>query len=517
MPIQNRLLVALGFFILPAILYVGLITRFTFGLFDPTYGWQAYNYFALALADGRQAIPAEVIAGEGLYINGQVFMYYGALPAALRLPLIAFVDLRHVPVSNFLVSIMLIAGQWAMQVAILRIFIANGRTTVWADRFMLVLVSTASWFMSGPFLIAQNANFYHEPYAAAVMLTGFYLALLSDDLLVRKRRPAGSRLLVYAILAGLSVFTRQTCAVGLYAVTLALLLPEWPALRTETGKTIRETIRRAFLPLLLLFLFGIGFIAMSYFRTGAFGSSWTVENYGYYILGNNRPRLRTMIDQQFSAIRIIPNTIYFLFGGQILREKLILDWGGGLVVTFGWAVRWAIYAAVPLIMAVAGQVCIVRRLRARQPLAVLVALCALGLLLTMLIIFAYGTTQYRYNSEAWPFIAWLMLIAMRDLDPTRLFGRRLPLAVGTAIALSVISLAYSTNLRSSLIADAPRDRGSLRVGVTLPPELIAQATAVGARDPDVIAIRNSKGPDPDLPIGWKPPPDFPGSNQERTR
>jgi hypothetical protein len=506
---RQRLLLGLVFFILPALIYIALITRFSFGLFDPTYGWQAYNHYALALAEGRQSIPAEVIAGEGLYIGGSVYMYYGVLPAVFRLPLLAVLDLRTVPVSNFIVAVMLIAGQWAMQLAVLRIFIANGRTTAIADRVMLGFVSVSLWFMSGPYLIAQTANFYHEPYAAALMLVGIYTAMLADDLLVRRRRPAGGRLIVYAMLAGASVFARQSCAIGLYAVTLALLLPEWPQLRAQPVPTLLAALRRATLPLLVLFLFGIGFIALAYLRTGTVGTGWTVENYGYYILGNNRPRLQTMIEQQFSVVRIIPNTIHFLFGGATLRDKLIMDWGGGLVVTFGWPVRWAIFAALPIIMALAGLVCIWRRLRSRQALSVTVALAALGFLLTMLIVFAYGTSQYRYNSEAWPVIAWLMLVAVRDIDPARLFGRwQLP-AAGVALALTLVSFAYMANLRSALMVDAPRNRGSLRIGAPLAPELAALATAPGARDPQVIVVRNALGPDPDLPPGWTPPPDFP--------
>jgi hypothetical protein len=170
---------------------------------------------------------------------------------------------------------------------------------------------------------------------------------------------------IAGVIAGLAIYARQTCAIGLYAITLALLLPEWSALRSQPGVAVMATMRRAAGPLAILFVFGAGYLALAYARTGTVGSGWMVENYGYYILGDNRPRLRTMIDQQFSIVRIIPNTIHFLIGGQALRETLILDWGGGLVVSFGPSVRWVIFAAVPLAMAVAGGVCVVRRLRAR--------------------------------------------------------------------------------------------------------------------------------------------------------
>lgn len=502
---QHRLLIALTFFVAPALIYIALLTRFSFDLFAPTYGWQAYNHYAMAIAQGRQSLPAEVISGEGLYIGGKVFMYYGVLPAVVRLPLMALIDLRTVPVSNFIMAVMLIAGQWAMQLAVLRIFAANARTHVRADRAVLVLISLAIWFMSGPFLIVQKADFYHEPYAAAMMLTGIYAAMLSQDLLVRKQRPAGARLLVYALIAGLSVYARQSCAIGLYAVTLALLLPEWPDLRSRPGQTVMATIRRAIGPLLILFLFGAGFIAMAYFRTGKIGTGWTVEDYGYYILGNNRPRLRTMIEQQFSAIRIIPNTIYFLVGGMQLRERLILAWGGGLVSTFGVQVRWAIYASLPLIMALAGLVCVSRRLLARQPLAVPVALSAAGYCLIMLVIFSYGTSQVRYNAEAWPVIVWLMLVAMRDIEPSRLFGRWQVPALAAAFGLTALSLAYSATWRLNLLTDVPRYQGSLRVGVPLPPQLAALATAPDARDPHVIPVRDAFGPDPYL-LPAKPSP-----------
>jgi hypothetical protein len=501
--------VALLFFILPAIIYWAVLTRLGFDLFAPSYGWQAYNHFALALADGRQSVPAEAIAAEGTYIGGSVYMYYGVLPALLRLPLIPFVDLRVVPLSNLLVLAMLVIGQWAMQMAVLRIFVANGRTGVFADRAALVVVSFATWFSSGAFLLIQNASFYREPFAAAHMLVSIFLAMLAEDLLVQKRRLGVRRLVLYALVAGLCVHARQSTAIGLYIATLALLLPTWSDLRQQPGSAITDTIRRSILPLGVLFIAGAAYLGLAYLRTGHIGTGWAVEDYGYYILGNNRPRLRTMIEQQFDLVRVIPNTFYVLFGGQTLREDLIYKWGGGIVVSFGTPVRWALFAPVPLLLAAMGAVCLWRRTRARDPLAPALLVITAGFAASAAVLLAYATMQYRYTAEVWPLVAWLMLIAMRDVDPTALLGRFLVPALIVLAVLSVGSLAYTYQLRSSLLNDSPSDRGSLRVGVPLAPELAARATAPGARDPRINATRDAAGADPDLPPGWKVQPGFP--------
>jgi hypothetical protein len=503
-PLPSRWLVALLFFILPAIAYAAIVTRFGFDLFAPNYGWQAFNYLALALSEGHQWVPAEAIAAEGMYIGGRVYMYYGLLPSILRLPLMPFIDLRTTPVSNLLMLLMMLTGQAALQLAILRIFVANGRTGVFADRAMLVLVSFATWFSSGAFITILNGNFYHETYAAALMLVSVFTAMLVRDLLIEDRRPGGLRLLGYATLAGLAVFTRQTCAVGLYIAVLALLLPRWADLRAQPRAVIVATLRRSILPLAILFVAGVLYLAGNYLRTGATGTAWSVHDYGYYILDMNRPRLETIINQQFSVVRIGPNILYLLVGGAELRDSLILKLGGGIVETHGGSIKWLVFAALPLMFAAAGAVCVWRRVR-RDDLLAPMLWVTLGFATSAALLLAYATMTYRYAGDVWPLICWLMLVAYRDIDPSRLFGRRAKPALGVMAALSLVSVGYSARLDDRVIDDAPYDHSSLRIGMPLAPELAALATAPGSRDPDIERLRIAAGPDPFLPPNYRAP------------
>ncbi len=467
----------------PALAYLAIVTRGSFNPFDADYGWQAYNQLALALAAGHQAIPAEAISAEGLYVGGKVYMYYGLVPALLRLLLMPFVDLRLVPVSMLLTWAMLITGQAALQLAVLRIYRANGRDAA-INRSLLVAASILIWFSSGSYLLIQNASLYHQPYAAAAMLSSLFVAMLANDLLVRGQRPAGARLLLYALLAGLCVHTRQTYAVGLYAAMLALLLPGRNGWRVAFGQAV--------LPLLLLFAAGLSYLALGYDRFGRLTIGWSVRDWGFAAIQPLNDRMMTLIDQQFSMVRIIPNLVSIIFGTQGLRIRWIAAWGGGTVENHNLVpVRYLLYTPLGLVLAGVGVWVLMRLWRSQRSAAVALVLPGLGFLATALLQLSYGTMDYRYSAELWPLLLWLILIALRHAEPAKLPSHlRRPAMVAMAV-MTLASIVHVATLPRWNWYEAPTIPGSLVL--PLPAALAARATAPGARDPTIEPIRQRVG------------------------
>jgi hypothetical protein len=486
-------------FALPALVWLGVISGGSFDPFGPAYGWQAYNHQALSLAAGKLDIPAEAISGEGLYLGGEVHMYYGLIPAVLRLPLMPFVDLRQVPVSNLIVWAMLVAGTAALQLAVLRIWQASGRDAP-IDRVLVVVVSLILWFGSGSYLLVHNANLYHQPYAAAAMLASFYVAMLAGDLLVAGRPPAGSRLILYALVAGLAVYSRQTYAVGLYVATLGLLLPPVSAWRADRRGAALAAVRSAILPLLVMFVAGVGYLAIGYARFGRLTTGWTVREWGFGIIQPWSDRLETLADQQFSVVRIVPNIIFQLIGQGRWRNATIKALGGGTVETHGYGtIHYVLFAPLALLLAGLGGWLLWRLWRSHRDVAVPLLLAVLGLLVTALLQLSYGTMSYRYTAESWPLLTLLMLITLRHAETGRVAPRWRPAAMAAMVGLTAVSIAYTTLRRPAVWFDAPRLEGALVQ--PLPPKLAALATAPGSRDPTIepIRIRVGDGDLTDIP------------------
>jgi hypothetical protein len=459
-------------FVLPAFVYALVITRGSLNLFDDEYGWQAYNAYALALANGRTDVPLEAIGAEGFIIDGRVYMYYGMLPAFARWLLMPFLDLEETPVSLLMTWLFCTIGAGALQAAVLRIYWSIGRRTP-AAKGLLLAASLGVWLGSGPWLAVQNGNFYHEPFAAGLMLAGIAIYLLVDDAVLQARMPPVRRLCLYALLAGLAVFTRQTMAVSLYALALALivapiLIEGWSRAR------VLLVIRRAVLPIAILAAFGVAYIWTNLVRFD--GDSYPMESYGYYILFDSLKdttqyfadkfrRLESMESVgRFHLVRIVPNLIYYLIGGADFRTELIERLGGGYTIAFGHPVRLLLAWAVPLLFAFAGFWGSLARPGRLYRLALVAAVGTGGLLQL-----AYATASYRYATEFWPIIVLLLCLglawALRKLSETSAGTR----AASAVLIAAVAMVGYNIQFSPDLEKDFPDREGSLQQ--PMPPQL----------------------------------------------
>lgn len=282
------------FFIIPSLLYAGLITHFTFDFFAYDHLWKAYNALALSILNGTLDVPYEAIGRESLYYNDKVFFYYGYFPVLLRLILAPFVDLNTTSLARISVWLMTTIGAASLQYALIFYSRPKDSTLQWdfLSKTKLIMLSLIVWFASAHFIIVQRGMIYHEPYAAMLMLSSLFLVLVYRDIFwdFKSRQ---YQLVIYALLAALCVHTRQTIAISLYFGVIILIIMK--TLDTVNSKKnhaqsihlklyFSELIRNAYKPLLVLFLGGSLLLFLNYLRFDDL-FAMTKGQYGYQRAG----------------------------------------------------------------------------------------------------------------------------------------------------------------------------------------------------------------------------------------
>jgi hypothetical protein len=392
----------------------------------------------------------------------------------------AFLDLRQVPLSALINWILDVGGAAALQAAALdawrwRSRQADRRASLW----LLLLASACIWFFSGQMLLFQNGSFYHEPFAAGLLCSGIFTLLSVRVLFFGCGAPSAGVLIGMALAAGASVFARQTVAVALYAGVLAwLAVSGWQVLRPQAfrpGAILRWILTRAAVPLALLLAAGVAYLAMNYARWGRI-DSFPFESYGATILRPDDPRLLNLRSDQFNWVRIVPNLIFALIGGDELRNRTIAMLGGGHTEAMGPIMRLLIAWPASFILSLVSLTWLVRAVR-RDRLAALSLLIVACLAISAVLQLAYATAQYRYWADVWPPLGFLvvMSVAVGDQVLRSAPWRKAIAAVGFSAA--AVSGVYVWSLVQRGLTDGDF------MHQPLPQALADRATAPEASDP----------------------------------
>jgi len=495
---------SVAIFAIPALIYALIATKGSMNFFYPEYGWVFYNQYAIAISQGRLWVPAEAIGPEGLYVGGHVYAYYGVLPALLRLPLLPFIDFRTTPIAVLMNWAMSVGGVAALQLAAfdaLRWRRARGAAP--AAGWIFGLASLSLWFFSGAFLVVQNASFYHEPFAASLLASGLFTWISVRVLLFQAALPTRTQLVALAVLAGLTLFARQTTAISLYAGVLV-----WLALAARhfvlaegfsPGRAVRWTATQAIAPLAILGMAGLIYLGLNIVRFGG-GNNFPMDDYGVMLMRPHDARLLSIHHQgQFHWARIVPNMIFALIGGDEFRQRLITMMGGGATAAMGAVIRLAFAWTPAFLLSFLSLGWLGRRVRT-DPTA-LAAVLLLGCLsIGAGLQLAYATVQYRYHADIWPPIAFLVVLSIAAAPEA---GFR----TGTGRLVSSLAaacLAISTIYVATLIYRTPSDVAHT-MNEPLPEVLIKRATAPGSRDPYLPGGTPLPRPAPPAAVADKPP------------
>jgi len=422
----TRAITVIIFFITPSVIYAGLITNFSFNLFTYEDYWKAYNELAQSMLDGRLDVSMEAVGPEGQYYKDKVYMYYGILPALLRVLVSPFFDLNTVPLGNLSVWLMTTLAAASLQYTLL---LKNPATInkQWNRHSVTLLLfySTLIWFGSAYFIIIMKGNLLHEPYAATLMVSSFFIAVVWKDIFLDRRNP-NYLLVIYACLAALSLHTRQTVAISLYTSTVLLIfLATTEKYKHQFGYKyhvwpyLRQLIITGYKPLIILGISGIALLLLNYAR---FDEFWTLNggDWGYTRADLKHTATvcsRLLTDSpQFDFQRILPNLHFYLFGNFPLHNEWIQNLGLGYVrkewpfalLKFLWLGNLFIFSYF-IILIVKNTVTL--GFKEMHD----INLMTFSLSISTLLLLSYLTITFRYVADLWPLFMFAYLISFRHL------------------------------------------------------------------------------------------------------
>jgi hypothetical protein len=202
------------------------------------FGDNFYDVQARRLFDGHWDMPLNVVAVEGYEQNHKLYMYFGPVPAFLRMPVLALTDVgngeltREWMVAGFVVAMAALGGLgWRI-----RRFARGDAPFRWVEAIAVALGAFAVGVGSTLLYLASGPWVYHE-----AILWGITFALAAfDAILAWIQRPRWWVLALAALFTALAVGSRLTVALG-PVVTLGglagfvLVSRMWPWVRRQVA------------------------------------------------------------------------------------------------------------------------------------------------------------------------------------------------------------------------------------------------------------------------------------------
>jgi hypothetical protein len=197
---------------LPALAaYLWVITVGRFDLFQRHYFDDFFDAQARSLMDGRLDVPAEVATFEGFLIDGRTFIYFGPVPALVRMPVLAVTDRfdgRLTTVSMLIATVILAIAAFRL-LCVLRAMVRGGDPVGRREPLLTGLLAVVV-LVSPPFFLASEAVVYHE-----ATTWGLALSVAGFDAVARwQRRPSARGLVVASALIAGALLSRQTLGLG---------------------------------------------------------------------------------------------------------------------------------------------------------------------------------------------------------------------------------------------------------------------------------------------------------------
>jgi hypothetical protein len=200
-----------------------LVTGGTFQFLRSLPGSNFYDVQARSLLHGTWSMPASVLSIEGIRTDGRTDMYYGPVPALLRIPVLIFThrfDGRLTEPSlliAFLLALIFASLlSWRIR-CMVRGSAGVSRLEAGLTAVLIAVIGLGSVF----FFLGTTALVYEEAemWGAALALGAFYALVGFLD------RPSIARLVATGVLATLAMMTRGSVGAGpLVAIGLAAVL-----------------------------------------------------------------------------------------------------------------------------------------------------------------------------------------------------------------------------------------------------------------------------------------------------
>ena len=417
---RSDALVFVCFCLVGSLAYLAILTNGTFDLGARETLDRAYDAYARAMLVGRLDVSRDVIGNEGFYVDGKVYLYYGILPALMRLPFLLAGMASPSPRLFVWIEATVAAALFHLTLArILALSCPPIRSA--GNGTVALMAGIAAWIASPCLLLVSNASIYHEPIGVALVCTGGIFLLLSGPIASalggQPPQLSTTRLTAIAILAGLSLHARPPLAVGLFLLTGLLCL--WTLADPSVAKRglwgrLLHAVRKSLLPGAMLTIAVVVFMIVNWLRFGDPMSAGPLRYYGYYLfLEGNSPRMQTFFQQgRFQLLRLIPNALVHVFGIYQVHEPLtkLLHVGALRLESplHGMVLIWA----PVVIMSVFGTRHLLGLARRNRICGLWLMGTSITLASSLVIMLCYSTVTLRYKFEMWPGLLFLAIIGL---------------------------------------------------------------------------------------------------------
>ena len=413
-----------------------------------------FNSMLEHLLHGEFDVDPAAIVFEGSLRDGKTYTYFGILPALLRLPLLTIGGLAWLDVTGPYCAL---AATVALGFKLASVALINDqlpKNWLQATAFFVLVLSL---LLGGAQIQFLRATLYQETleWAGAISAAFIYCALRG---LVAKREFSTGLIAVMAGLAGLSLLTRVSTALGLYVASgLLIVVLAWPSAGTLQDRLPRFfrglASRRTVVGLAILLSF-VGLAGVvNYQRWGnPLEFYYDPRTYiGYMTAPWRLARLETY--GVFNIGRFWYGTLYyflpiwtisrsdgqFLFaefetrmldavetppGSFLLSDPLLLVLAGAYLLRLPWLVRE----------------------RLLDPGAV--AALMIGLLIPMFLILTFMYMAFRYRMEFYPFLEFsaflgFYAICLNPDEFSALSRRRLSLILIATAGFGIVASHFT--------------------------------------------------------------------------
>jgi hypothetical protein len=310
--------------------YLGVLTVGRADLLQVHYFDDFYDAQARSLMQGRLDVPAEVPGFEGFLVDGKTYIYFGPVPALLRIPVLAVTD----RFDGRLTTLSMLLAAVVLAVASFRLFcslrgLVRGHDPV-GRREPLVAGLVAVVVLAGPsFFLASEAVVYHE-----ATTWGLALSVAGFDAIARwQRRPTARRLVVASLLTTAAVLSRQTLGLGplvaLALSALAVTLSQSRRLRPDGGlRAAWSTALRSTTLLACAVACALPVIAAVGLNYAKFGTlvSPPSDKHTFSRLDENRREVLAANDGSLFGLEFAPTTLKQYFRPDGIDLRLDLPW-----------------------------------------------------------------------------------------------------------------------------------------------------------------------------------------------
>jgi hypothetical protein len=406
-----------------------------------------YDIQAHSLLDLRWDVPAKEVAFEGFLIDGKTYLYFGPVPALLRLPVVAITDgldgrLTQVSMlAAFAVALVFVTRlSWGIR-GLVRGDAAVTRLELWAVGGYVFLIATGSVML----FLSSRALVYHE-----TELWGTALALAAyDAILVVLLEPSRRWIILAGLWSSGAFLTRGSVGAGpLIALGIVLAAVVLRSLsRRRLGAPARwmavpDRLGASSLTWWLAAALAVPVVLYAYVNYSRFGSFFELPLDEQVYSQFNPARRRALADNGGSlfGLKFLPTQLLQLVRPDGWRFDSLFPWiafpgpatvvGGVTFDTRDWTS--SIPATMPALTVLggAGVVVLVRRAGAAAVRAPLIGAVGGGLA-TLTIAFVAN----RYMSDLLPAIVLASLVGLHALLGR---ARRAPTATLTRVAAVVV-------------------------------------------------------------------------------